>query len=266
MDKAPLPASSRPIPSRGRSPTACSTARRCARSTAWRRLARRPAGAGVLEIGGGRSGLAALLYPGAEITTLDRTPPWATGRQEHSVYVCGDACRLPFADGAFDAVTLFDVLEHIADDGVATREALRVTRPGGWLLVSTPNADWHYPTWASCAAGARRRRTDAGLGPRAARLRPAGAGAPVRHGAAAHAGFVNRADGLGHDLAFSNLPVRSGGACSALLSTRSPGRLRLQPEDRPGSEIAALRKPDLPAEARVTPGSAAAGAGIGSAG
>lgn len=101
----------------------------------------------VLEIGGGRSGLASLLYPEAQIVSLDleeqllRDAPDARRSQG----VCADACQLPFADASFDAVTLFDVLEHIPDDHRAAQEALRVVRPGGWLLVSTPREDWRYP-------------------------------------------------------------------------------------------------------------------------
>jgi SAM-dependent methyltransferase len=101
----------------------------------------------ILEIGGGRSGLASILYPKADIITLDldfelgkHQPDWA-----RSTFVCGDACALPFADDSFDVVTLFDVLEHIEDDRRAAREALRVVRPGGYVLVSTPKASWRYP-------------------------------------------------------------------------------------------------------------------------
>lgn len=110
-------------------------------------LGDRRAPARILEIGGGRSGLARLLYPGAEVVTLDLDfallgqSPGDAG----AAFVCGDARRLPFSDGAFDAVTLFDVLEHILDDEAAAGEALRVTRPGGVVLVSTPNRNWHYP-------------------------------------------------------------------------------------------------------------------------
>lgn len=101
----------------------------------------------MLEIGGGRSGLASLLYPAAQIISLDleeqllHDAPDASRAQG----VCADACHLPFADASFDAVTLFDVLEHIPDDHRAASEALRVTRPGGWLLVSTPRENWRYP-------------------------------------------------------------------------------------------------------------------------
>lgn len=45
---------------------------------------------------------------------------------------------LPFAEGAFDVVTCLDVLEHIDDDRAALRELLRVTRPGGRLVVTVP--------------------------------------------------------------------------------------------------------------------------------
>ena len=46
--------------------------------------------------------------------------------------------QLPFEDGTFDAVTMLDVLEHIADDGAALAEAARVVRPGGALMVAVP--------------------------------------------------------------------------------------------------------------------------------
>ena len=39
--------------------------------------------------------------------------------------------RLPFADGAFDAVTALGVLEFTEDVSVALRELARVLRPGG---------------------------------------------------------------------------------------------------------------------------------------
>lgn len=50
-----------------------------------------------------------------------------------------DACDLPFPDGSFDVVTLWDVLEHLANPDAAIAEARRVLRPGGLLAFSTPN-------------------------------------------------------------------------------------------------------------------------------
>lgn len=49
--------------------------------------------------------------------------------------VCGDACSLPFPDGAFDAVFVGYGLRNFPDLKKALREIERVTRPGG-LLVS----------------------------------------------------------------------------------------------------------------------------------
>jgi SAM-dependent methyltransferase len=43
---------------------------------------------------------------------------------------------------------MFDVLEHIPDDKKAIAEALRVLKPGGYLLVSTPNENWRFPYYS----------------------------------------------------------------------------------------------------------------------
>jgi SAM-dependent methyltransferase len=47
--------------------------------------------------------------------------------------------ELPFADGSFDAIMSFDVFEHIRDSDAHLRELGRVLRPGGALLMQTPN-------------------------------------------------------------------------------------------------------------------------------
>ena len=47
--------------------------------------------------------------------------------------------RLPA--GTFDVVTMWDVLEHVHDPQETLRYVERILKPGGWLLVSTPNAD-----------------------------------------------------------------------------------------------------------------------------
>lgn len=46
-------------------------------------------------------------------------------------FIQGDALRLPFADGAFDAVTTGFMMRNVTDIGAAFREIARVTRPGG---------------------------------------------------------------------------------------------------------------------------------------
>ncbi len=50
-------------------------------------------------------------------------------------FVAGDALGLPFKDRCFDAVTISFGLRNTADPGAALAEMLRVTRPGGKLVV-----------------------------------------------------------------------------------------------------------------------------------
>jgi 2-polyprenyl-3-methyl-5-hydroxy-6-metoxy-1,4-benzoquinol methylase len=50
---------------------------------------------------------------------------------------------LPFADGAFDLVYCFSVIEHVASVTAAIGEMVRVARPGGAIYVHTPNA-WSF--------------------------------------------------------------------------------------------------------------------------
>jgi SAM-dependent methyltransferase len=104
--------------------------------------------ANVLEIGGGRSGLTRLLYPSARVTNLDMDPSLADAPcngLEGVHFVQGDATELDFPDRSFDAITMFDVLEHISDHTRAAAEVLRVLKPGGYLLVSAPNEHWRFP-------------------------------------------------------------------------------------------------------------------------
>ena len=62
----------------------------------------------------------------------------------HLPFVAGDGTRLPFADDTFDAATISFGLRNIVDPDAGLRELLRVTRPGGRLVV----CEFSSPTWA----------------------------------------------------------------------------------------------------------------------
>lgn len=53
---------------------------------------------------------------------------------------------LPFAEGVFDGVLLNEVIEHVTDDRDTVREALRVTKPGGRVVIFAPNRFYPFET------------------------------------------------------------------------------------------------------------------------
>lgn len=102
----------------------------------------------VLDLAAGTAtSSAALARTGAQVVGCDFSLGMlAVGRRAGHPgveLVAGDALRLPFADRAFDAVTISFGLRNTADAGQALRELRRVTRPGGRLVV----CEFSHPTW-----------------------------------------------------------------------------------------------------------------------
>jgi demethylmenaquinone methyltransferase/2-methoxy-6-polyprenyl-1,4-benzoquinol methylase len=63
----------------------------------------------------------------------------------HLPFTAGDGTQLPFAGDTFDAVTISFGLRNIVDPDAALREMLRVTRPGGRLVVCEFSSPTHHP-------------------------------------------------------------------------------------------------------------------------
>jgi len=98
----------------------------------------------VLDIGTGTGRIAELLLDrAAHVTALDRSPDMlALARvrlqdspTERVELVQGDFTALPFADAAFDTVTLHQVLHYAQAPERALDEAARVTREGGRIAI-----------------------------------------------------------------------------------------------------------------------------------
>ena len=102
----------------------------------------------VLDLAAGTAtSSAALARTGADVVGCDFSLGMLrVGRaQQHEgvALVAGDALRLPFADASFDAVTISFGLRNTSDPDLALRELLRVTRPGGRLVV----CEFSSPVW-----------------------------------------------------------------------------------------------------------------------
>jgi SAM-dependent methyltransferase len=54
--------------------------------------------------------------------------------------------RLPFRSNTFDVVFSHEVIEHVTDDRQVVSEAVRVTRPGGQVVLFCPNRLWPFET------------------------------------------------------------------------------------------------------------------------
>lgn len=121
----------------------------------------------LLDIGSGIGGPARYLAHrfGCRVTGIDLTAEFCDAARHLTQllglgakvdFQQGDALKMPFPDSSFDAAFSMNVSMNIADKPALYREAARVLKPGGWLILSElakgPGSPMDYPTpWAATA-------------------------------------------------------------------------------------------------------------------
>lgn len=98
-------------------------------------------GGRVLEIGTGSGyGIRIIAEHATEFVTIDKFRSSAVDNlPANTSFIETKVPPLPFKDEEFDCVVSFQVIEHIRHDKALVAEVLRVLKPGGRFVVTTPN-------------------------------------------------------------------------------------------------------------------------------
>jgi SAM-dependent methyltransferase len=104
-------------------------------------------GGDVLDVACGTGYGSRLLARHARVSGVDRDEEAVAKADPRSTgtFVVAEVPPIPFPTDAFDFVVSFETVEHIANAIDFVREIRRVLRPGGTMLMSTPNMDISAP-------------------------------------------------------------------------------------------------------------------------
>lgn len=98
----------------------------------------------ILDVGCGRAWVAQELCPkNYEVVSMDISLENTTGALKKYPYdnhtaIVADAFSLPFIENVFDYIIASEIIEHVADPAAFVQNLVRVLKPGGTLIVTTP--------------------------------------------------------------------------------------------------------------------------------
>jgi ubiquinone/menaquinone biosynthesis C-methylase UbiE len=106
----------------------------------------RSGGQSVLDVACGSGfGLEMLLSAGAQPIGIDYAADALRNIHADARLVRADATRLPLRTASVDHVVSFETIEHVTDATALVHELKRVLKPGGCLVLSTPNRAFGPP-------------------------------------------------------------------------------------------------------------------------
>ncbi len=106
----------------------------------------------VLDAGCGTGWFSkAAVERGGEVTSLDVGEKLLqqVAQKCQTNRVIGSVLDLPFEENVFDFVISSEVIEHTPNPKKAIEEMYRVLKPGGTLVLSTPNIFWYWTLWVA---------------------------------------------------------------------------------------------------------------------
>jgi SAM-dependent methyltransferase len=106
-----------------------------------------PKSAHVLEVGCGCGGNLEMLASFGKVSAVEpdaASRAWAAQRGDAVVREGALPDRLPDFGHGFDLVAALDVVEHVAEDGLALRALCDALNPGGFLVATVPAYSWMW--------------------------------------------------------------------------------------------------------------------------
>ncbi len=99
----------------------------------------------------------AAVQKGVQVTSMDIGPKLLeqVKKKCKSKRVVGSVMKMPFKERTFDVVISSEVIEHVTHPNKALKEFYRVLKPGGILILTTPNRFWHFSLFWANVIGVR---------------------------------------------------------------------------------------------------------------